>query len=66
MKYEAIANNYGFKGNYYYAKGEIVDLDPKDNPPVTWFKPLFKIEETKVEAINISNPREDKNIKRKS
>lgn len=45
MKYRVLRNNYGFQGQYWH-RDDIVDLDPKSNPP-EHFLALEVIEEPK-------------------
>ena len=48
MKYRVLRNCYGFQGRYW-KRDDIVDLDPKSNPPIH-FKPLSDYVDAPVAA----------------
>lgn len=55
MKYLVLHNCYGFQ-NRYWNRDEIVELNPKSNPPVEHFKPIEEAEPARQEPKPIPTP----------
>lgn len=62
MKYLVLKTNWGYGGNVYREKGEIVDLDETLVLPPTIFKPL---EARKVQSESEKKPDEITNDKKR-
>ena len=56
MEYKVVKTNHGFKGRMWEA-GQIVDLDPSDNPP-KFFVPVEDLEPEKPKVPHRTEPLE--------
>jgi len=55
MKYKVLKKCAGFRGRLWKNVGEIVDIDPSENPP-TQFQPLGEIKPVEVKPIDPRAP----------